>query len=81
MVDDKGFLKDELSEDGLHPNQKGYEIMAPLAERAISLSSEAQVSEGSVRNLDLGPDCDAAHRKWSHQSWVRKKKLALNKNT
>jgi lysophospholipase L1-like esterase len=35
-VDDKGFLKDELSEDGLHPNQKGYEIMAPLAEHAIS---------------------------------------------
>jgi lysophospholipase L1-like esterase len=36
MVDDKGFLKEELSEDGLHPNQKGYEVMAPLAERAIS---------------------------------------------
>ena len=35
MVDDKGFLKAELSEDGLHPNQKGYEIMAPLAEAAI----------------------------------------------
>jgi len=35
MVDDKGFLKDELSEDGLHPNAKGYEIMAPLAEAAI----------------------------------------------
>jgi lysophospholipase L1-like esterase len=36
MVDDKGFLKDELSDDGLHPNQKGYDIMAPLAERAIT---------------------------------------------
>jgi lysophospholipase L1-like esterase len=36
MVDDRGFLKGELSEDGLHPNQKGYEIMAPLAERAIA---------------------------------------------
>jgi lysophospholipase L1-like esterase len=36
MVDDKGFLKEELSEDGLHPNQKGYDVMAPLAERAIS---------------------------------------------
>lgn len=35
MVDDKGFLKDELSEDGLHPNQNGYVVMAPLAERAI----------------------------------------------
>jgi len=36
MVDDKGFLKDELSEDGLHPNEKGYAIMAPLAEAAIA---------------------------------------------
>lgn len=36
MADEKGFLKDELSEDGLHPNQKGYEVMAPLAERAIA---------------------------------------------
>jgi lysophospholipase L1-like esterase len=35
MADSQGFLKEELSEDGLHPNQKGYEIMAPLAERAI----------------------------------------------
>jgi lysophospholipase L1-like esterase len=36
MIDDKGFLREELSEDGLHPNQKGYDIMAPLAERAIA---------------------------------------------
>ena len=36
MVDEKGFLKEELSEDGLHPNQKGYDVMAPLAERAIA---------------------------------------------
>ena len=36
MVDEKGFLKDELSDDGLHPNSKGYEVMAPLAEQAIT---------------------------------------------
>jgi lysophospholipase L1-like esterase len=36
MVDDKGFLKDELSNDGLHPNRDGYAIMGPLAERAIA---------------------------------------------
>ena len=38
MVDDKGFLKDELSDDGLHPNAKGYAVMNPLAEAAIALS-------------------------------------------
>lgn len=36
MIDAQGFLKDELSEDGLHPNAKGYAIMAPLAEAAIA---------------------------------------------
>jgi lysophospholipase L1-like esterase len=35
MVDDKGLLKKELAEDGLHPNAAGYKIMAPLAEAAI----------------------------------------------
>ena len=35
-VDERGFLKDELSDDGLHPNAKGYAAMAPLAERAIA---------------------------------------------
>jgi len=36
MIDEKGFLKEELSEDGLHPNAKGYAIMAPLAEASIA---------------------------------------------
>jgi lysophospholipase L1-like esterase len=34
-VDDQGLLRKELSEDGLHPNAKGYAVMAPLAEEAI----------------------------------------------
>jgi lysophospholipase L1-like esterase len=38
MVDDKGFLKDELSNDGLHPNLEGYKVMAPLVEAAIAAS-------------------------------------------
>jgi lysophospholipase L1-like esterase len=36
MVDGKGLLKKELAEDGLHPNQAGYKLMAPLAEEAIT---------------------------------------------
>ena len=36
MIDEKGFLKDELSEDGLHPNARGYAVMSPLAEQAIA---------------------------------------------
>jgi len=35
MLDEQGFLKKDLSEDGLHPNKKGYDVMAPLAEKTI----------------------------------------------
>jgi lysophospholipase L1-like esterase len=35
MVDEKGLLKRDLAEDGLHPNKAGYSIMAPLATAAI----------------------------------------------
>lgn len=35
MLDEKGFLKLEYSEDGLHPNTAGYAKMTPLAEAAI----------------------------------------------
>jgi lysophospholipase L1-like esterase len=35
LVDDKGLLKRDLADDGLHPNKAGFTIMAPLAEKAI----------------------------------------------
>ena len=35
LVDERGLLKRALSEDGLHPTDAGYKIMASLAEKAI----------------------------------------------
>ena len=35
MADEKKGLKKEFSEDGVHPNHKGYSVMAPLAKTAI----------------------------------------------
>jgi lysophospholipase L1-like esterase len=35
MVDETGVMRADLTEDDLHPNAKGYAIMAPLAEAAI----------------------------------------------
>jgi lysophospholipase L1-like esterase len=35
MIDDKGLLKRDLADDGLHPNKAGFAIMAPMAEKAI----------------------------------------------
>ena len=36
MVDSIGMLKQELTQDCLHPNDAGYEVMAPLADRTIA---------------------------------------------
>jgi len=35
LVDEKGWLKDGISDDGLHPNAEGYKVMAPIAAAAI----------------------------------------------
>jgi lysophospholipase L1-like esterase len=35
MLDDKGFMRTELTGDDLHPNGQGYAIMEPLVEAAI----------------------------------------------
>ena len=42
MVDDKGMLKADLADDGLHPNEKGFAIMAPLAQKAIDQALTAR---------------------------------------
>jgi lysophospholipase L1-like esterase len=36
MADASGSLKPDLGDDGLHPNAKGYRVMAPLALEAIN---------------------------------------------
>jgi len=38
MVDDQHGLKPELSGDGVHPNEAGYAMMAPIAAEAIAKS-------------------------------------------
>ncbi|UCD60744.1 MAG: acylhydrolase, partial [Flavobacteriaceae bacterium] len=36
MTDGNNGLQQDLGSDGVHPNKKGYELMAPLAEKAIA---------------------------------------------
>jgi lysophospholipase L1-like esterase len=42
MTDPAGFLKQDLAEDGLHPNAAGYRVMAPLASEAIAKALPGQ---------------------------------------
>jgi len=36
LIDDQKMFRKELTFDGLHPNDAGYEVMGPLAEKAIA---------------------------------------------
>jgi lysophospholipase L1-like esterase len=36
MADERQGMRADLASDGVHPNEAGYRIMAPLAERAIA---------------------------------------------
>jgi acyl-CoA thioesterase I len=51
VTDDKGLLRRDLADDGLHPNKAGYTIMAPLAEKAIekALATSNQHSAASTQ--------------------------------
>ncbi len=41
-ADANGLLRPELNDDGLHPNARGYAVMAPLAEKAIAQATKAR---------------------------------------
>ncbi len=51
LVDDKGLLRKELAEDGLHPNKAGYKIMAPVAEAAIEKALAGVAASDDTRAL------------------------------
>jgi lysophospholipase L1-like esterase len=40
MVDSQNGLKREFTNDGLHPNDEGYQAMAPIAETAVKAAIE-----------------------------------------
>jgi lysophospholipase L1-like esterase len=46
LVDDRGMLKREFADDGLHPTDAGYKIMAVLAEKAIQKAAKVQSAKG-----------------------------------
>jgi lysophospholipase L1-like esterase len=42
MVDKNQGLKTDYSNDGVHPNKTGYQVMAPLADKAITLALQVK---------------------------------------
>ena len=53
MVDPARQFQAELSDDGLHPNAKGYRVMAPLAAAAIDKTLLRRRLRRNLRSVDL----------------------------
>jgi lysophospholipase L1-like esterase len=53
MVDDKGQLRAELADDGLHPNAEGYKVMTPLAHAAITEALKSPPPEPRKKKLGI----------------------------
>lgn len=49
LVDSNGQLKEDLSDDGLHPNSKGYRLMAPLALEAVQKTLRTAVAPAPAK--------------------------------
>lgn len=49
MVDSTGQMQSDLSDDGLHPNAKGYRVMSPVALEAIGRAISGSPDENQSR--------------------------------
>jgi lysophospholipase L1-like esterase len=52
MVDSRGGLPQSLARDGVHPNEAGYRLMAPLAEAAIAQALSRSESPERTERTD-----------------------------
>jgi lysophospholipase L1-like esterase len=50
LVDKAGFLPPDASDDGIHPNAKGYRIMAPIALAAIDNVAKPEVKPAKKKS-------------------------------
>jgi lysophospholipase L1-like esterase len=53
MVDQAGFLKPDLADDGLHPNSAGYRVMGPVAQAAIDAVAAAKPPKVAKKRLGI----------------------------
>jgi len=54
LVDEKGWLKESISADGLHPNAEGYKLMVPVVEAALQKALAVGQWAGLLAGLNPG---------------------------
>ncbi len=76
LADKDGFLQADASDDGLHPNAKGYRLMAPIALTAIDGVTQAAVKPGKkTKTAQKPPDKQESKqekKKGGIRAWLEK---------
>lgn len=62
LVDQSGFLQADLADDGLHPNGKGYRVMAPIALEAIDSMVKVEVKPVKKKSGGLKAWLEKEHK-------------------
>jgi lysophospholipase L1-like esterase len=53
LVDSSGQMQADVSDDGLHPNSKGYRIMSPLVQNAVTALTGPDPGDAQKRRFKL----------------------------
>lgn len=73
IVDEKGMLREGYSEDGLHPNPKGYSLLAPVADAAIQKAlvqfPQVEISSSSLHAKLYLPDARNGYYQGTRFDW------------
>jgi lysophospholipase L1-like esterase len=72
LADKEGFLPADDSDDGLHPNAKGYRIMAPIALAAIDNVTNADARPQKKAKATADKDKDKDKKKGGLRGWLEK---------
>ncbi len=67
MVDKAGFMPADMADDGLHPNARGYRVMAPIALTAIDA-----VTKPAPNNAKKAPKPAKQQKKGGLKEWLQK---------
>src|SRR5579862_505128 len=71
LADKDGFLQADASDDGLHPNGKGYRIMAPIALAAIDKATMADAKPGKkAKTAQKTADDKDKEKKGGLRGWL-----------
>jgi len=77
LADKEGFLQADASDDGLHPNARGYRIMAPLVLAAIdgTVSADARGAKGKKQPRQVAEkpkEPEKEKKKGGIRAWLEK---------